>query len=158
MLEKNFGSQTFGLVLAWAFAQIAEERRGEIRTSTKVESISEIGYGVEIGTNRGTYRARKLVDCAGLYSDRLAEMSGVDPGMKSVPFPRGVLRARPRETAPVKEPHLPGPQPELPGPQGPLHPHGSRGGMEAGPNAALGAAREGYKKTDINLRLDFGHL
>jgi (S)-2-hydroxyglutarate dehydrogenase len=137
--------------VARAFAQIVEERGGEIRMSTKVESISEIGDGVEVGTNRGSYRASKLVNCAGLYSDRLAEMSGVDPGMKIVPFRGEYYELVPEKRYLVKNLIYPVPNPNFPF----LGVHFTRtvqGGVEAGPSAVLGLAREGYKKTDINLR------
>jgi L-2-hydroxyglutarate oxidase len=137
--------------VARVFAQIVEERGGEIRMSTKVESISEIGDGVEVGTNRGSYRASKLVNCAGLYSDRLAEMSGVDPGMKIVPFRGEYYELVPEKRYLVKNLIYPVPNPNFPF----LGVHFTRtvqGGVEAGPSAVLGLAREGYKKTDINLR------
>lgn len=133
-----------------AFARIVEEQGAEIRTSTKVENVSEMGDGVEIDTNRGTYRARKLVNCAGLYSDRLAEMSGVDPGMKIVPFRGEYYELVPEKRHLVKNLIYPVPNPNFPF----LGVHFTRtvqGGVEAGPNAVLGLAREGYKKTDINL-------
>jgi L-2-hydroxyglutarate oxidase len=133
-----------------AFARILEEQGAEIRTSTKVENVSEMGDGVEIDTNRGTYRARKLVNCAGLYSDRLAEMSGVDPGMKIVPFRGEYYELIPEKRYLVNNLIYPVPNPNFPF----LGVHFTRtvqGGVEAGPNAVLGLAREGYKKTDINL-------
>jgi (S)-2-hydroxyglutarate dehydrogenase len=137
--------------VARAFAQIVEERGGEIRMSTKVESVSEIDDGVEVGTNRGSYRVSKLVNCAGLYSDRLAEMSGVDPGMKIVPFRGEYYELVPEKRYLVKNLIYPVPNPNFPF----LGVHFTRtvqGDVEAGPSAVLGLAREGYKKTDINLR------
>ena len=100
--------------VARVFAQIVEERGGEIRMSTKVESISEIGDGVEVGTNRGSYRASKLVNCAGLYSDRLAEMSGVDPGMEIVPFRGEYYELVPEKRYLVKNLIYPVPNPNFP--------------------------------------------
>jgi L-2-hydroxyglutarate oxidase len=137
--------------VAKAFARIVEERGGEIQTSTKVESISDTDDGVEIGTNRGTYQTRKLVNCAGLYSDRLAEMSDVDPGMKIVPFRGEYYELVPEKRYLVKNLIYPVPNPNFPF----LGVHFTRtvqGGVEAGPNAVLGLAREGYKKSDLNVR------
>jgi L-2-hydroxyglutarate oxidase len=137
--------------VARAFARIVEERGGEIRTSTRVESVSERREGVEIGTNRGTFRARKFINCAGLYSDRVAEMSGVEPGMKIVPFRGEYYELVPEKRHLVKNLIYPVPNPNFPF----LGVHFTRtvhGGVEAGPNAVLGLAREGYKKTDVNLR------
>jgi L-2-hydroxyglutarate oxidase len=133
-----------------AFARIVEERGAEIRTSTRVENISDMGDGVEIGTNRGSFRTRTLVNCAGLYSDRVAEMSGVDPGMKIVPFRGEYYELVPEKRYLVRNLIYPVPDPTFPF----LGVHFTRmvqGGVEAGPNAVLGLAREGYEKTDINL-------
>ena len=134
-----------------AVEKIVKERGGEIRTSTRVESVSETSEGVEIDTNRGTFQARKLINCAGLYSDRVAEMSGVDPGMKIVPFRGEYYELVPEKRHLVKNLIYPVPNPNFPF----LGVHFTRtvhGGVEAGPNAVLGLAREGYKKTDVNFR------
>jgi L-2-hydroxyglutarate oxidase len=134
-----------------AFARLVEERGGEIRTSTRVEDVSATDEGVEIGTNRGTHRARVLVNCAGLYSDRLAEMSGIEPGMKIVPFRGEYYELVPEKRYLVKNLIYPVPNPNFPF----LGVHFTRtvqGAVEAGPNAVLALAREGYNKTDINLK------
>jgi L-2-hydroxyglutarate oxidase len=134
-----------------AFARLVEERGGEIRTGARVEEVSATDGGVEIGTGRGTFRARTLVNCAGLYSDRLAEMSGVEPGMKIVPFRGEYYDLVPEKRHLVRNLIYPVPDPNFPF----LGVHFTRtvqGGVEAGPNAVLGLAREGYKKTDVNLK------
>ena len=137
--------------VAHAFARIIEERGGELRTSTRVEDISETGGGVEVSTNRGTYGARTLINCAGLYSDRLAEMSGIEPGMKIVPFRGEYYELVPEKRYLVNNLIYPVPNPNFPF----LGVHFTptvQGDVEAGPNAVLGLAREGYRKTDINPR------
>ena len=92
-----------------------------------------------------------LVNCAGLYSDRLAEMSGVEPGMKIVPFRGEYYELVPEKRYLVNNLICPVPNPNFPF----LGVHFTRtveGGVEAGPNAVLGLAREGYKKTDVDPR------
>ena len=137
--------------VAKAFAAEIGETGGELRPGTRVEAISERGGGVELSTNRGTFRARTLVNCAGLYSDRVAAMSGVAPPAKIVPFRGEYYELAPERRALVRGLIYPVPNPAFPF----LGVHFTRmveGGVEAGPNAVLGLAREGYGKTDVNLR------
>jgi L-2-hydroxyglutarate oxidase len=134
-----------------ALARVVEERGGEIRTNARVEGVDDRGDGVEVRTGAGTVRAGMLVNCAGLYSDRLAEMSGVEPGMKIVPFRGEYYELIPEKRHLVRNLIYPVPNPNFPF----LGVHFTRtveGGVEAGPNAVLGLAREGYRKTDVNLR------
>ena len=134
-----------------AFAREITEAGGELEPGTRAEGISERGEGVEVSTSRGTFRARTLVNCAGLYSDRVAAMSGVAPPAKIVPFRGEYYELAPEKRSLVKGLIYPVPNPAFPF----LGVHFTRmveGGVEAGPNAVLGLAREGYKKTDVNPR------
>lgn len=136
--------------VARALASEISEAGGELRPNTRVEDISERGEAVEVSTNRGTFRARTLVNCAGLYSDRVAAMSGVMPPAKIVPFRGEYYELAPGRRSLVKGLIYPVPNPAFPF----LGVHFTRmveGGVEAGPNAVLGLAREGYRKTDVNL-------
>ena len=137
--------------VAKAFAREISEGGGDLEPGTRVEGISERGEGVELLTNRGTFRARTLVNCAGLYSDRVAAMSGATPPAKIVPFRGEYYELSPEKRALVKGLIYPVPNPAFPF----LGVHFTRmveGGVEAGPNAVLGLAREGYRKSDVNLR------
>jgi L-2-hydroxyglutarate oxidase len=137
--------------VAEAFAAHVEEKGGRLRTGTEVESISETGRAAAVRTNRGAFRARTLVNCAGLHSDRVARLCGVETGTKIVPFRGEYYELRPEKRYLVKNLIYPVPNPDFPF----LGVHFTRtidGKVEAGPNAVLGLAREGYKKTD----LDFG--
>ena len=137
--------------VANAFAAIVEEKGGQLRTGTRVQSVSERGPEVEVRTNRGVIRARTLVNCAGLYSDRVARLCGVDPGTKIVPFRGEYYELRSEKRYLVKNLIYPVPNPKFPF----LGVHFTRsveGMVEAGPNAVLGLAREGYKKTDFVLK------
>ena len=137
--------------VAGAFATLVEEKGGQLRTGTAVQEISESGPVVEVRTNRGVIRARTLVNCAGLHSDRVARLCGVDPGTRIVPFRGEYYELRSEKRYLVKNLIYPVPNPNFPF----LGVHFTRsveGMVEAGPNAVLGLAREGYKKTDFVLK------
>ncbi|MDQ3863716.1 MAG: L-2-hydroxyglutarate oxidase [Actinomycetota bacterium] len=137
--------------VAAGYAAVVEERGGELRATTRVQAISENGREVEVRTNKGDVRARTLINCAGLHSDRLARLCGVDPGTRIVPFRGEYYELRPEKRHLVKNLIYPVPNPAFPF----LGVHFTRsvdGMVEAGPNAVLGLAREGYKKTDFVLR------
>ena len=137
--------------VAEAFAALVREKGGELRTGTRVEDISERGREVVVRTNKGAFHARALVNCAGLYSDRVARLCGVEPGAKIVPFRGEYYELRPEKRYLVKNLIYPVPNPNFPF----LGVHFTRsidGMVEAGPNAVLGLAREGYKKTDFDLK------
>jgi (S)-2-hydroxyglutarate dehydrogenase len=137
--------------VAETFAEMVAEKGGELRVGTEVTGISEAGNGVELRTAGKSFRARALINCAGLQSDRVAALGGVEAGARIVPF-RGeyyVLASESRHL--VKNLIYPVPDPSFPF----LGVHFTRtveGGVEAGPNAVLGFAREGYKKTDVRLK------
>ena len=137
--------------VAEAFAALVDEKGGQLRTGTEVKSISETGRAVVVRTNKGSFRARTLVNCAGLHSDRVARLCGLDPGTKIVPFRGEYYELKPEKRYLVKNLIYPVPNPDFPF----LGVHFTRsidGIVEAGPNAVLGLAREGYKKTDFDFR------
>ena len=134
-----------------AFAKMVAREGGELRTGAEVTGISETGDGVELRTPGESFRARVLVNCAGLHSDRVAALSGVEAGAKVVPFRGEYYELEPERRYLVRNLIYPVPDPNFPF----LGVHFTRsveGGVEAGPNAVLGLAREGYKKTDLNAR------
>lgn len=134
-----------------AFARIVRERGGELRLGTRVTDISENESGVEVRTGADeTFRARTLINCAGLYSDRVARLAGIETRMKVLPFRGEYYELRPEKRHLVRNLVYPVPDPNFPF----LGVHLTRmieGGIEAGPNAVLGLAREGYRKTDVRL-------
>ena len=137
--------------VAEAFAALVKEKGGQLRAGTEVKAISETDRAVVMRTNKGTFRARALVNCAGLHSDRVARLCGVDPGTKVVPFRGEYYELKPEKRYLVKNLIYPVPNPDFPF----LGVHFTRsieGVVEAGPNAVLGLAREGYKKTDFDFR------
>jgi L-2-hydroxyglutarate oxidase LhgO len=97
-------------------------------------------------TTRGDVQADHLINCAGLYSDQVARMMGVSVGLRIVPFRGEYYFLRPEAHRLVQGLIYPVPDPEFPF----LGVHFTRtihGGVEAGPNAVLALAQEGYTKT-----------
>lgn len=132
------------------------ERGADLVLETKVEAIKENQNGVEIGTNRGSFQAKFLINCAGLHSDRVAKLSQQELDMKIVPFRGEYYELKPEKRYLVKHLIYPVPNPNFPF----LGVHFTRmigGHVEAGPNAVLSFKREGYKKTDFNLK-DFSEV
>lgn len=133
------------------FAEMIEKNGGDLCLNTEVKHISEGNEGVEVETNNGTYRGRLLINCAGLHSDRIAKLTGYKTEMKIVPFRGEYYMLKPEKRFLVKNLIYPVPNPQFPF----LGVHFTRmidGRVEAGPNAVLSFKREGYKKTDFNLK------
>ncbi len=132
-------------------AELIRSKDGEIRFSTRVTKIVETAGIVEIGTESETITCVKLVVCAGLQSDRLARLAGLDINHRILPF-RGEYYVLPQTHSQIVR-HLiyPIPDPELPF----LGVHLTRmidGTVTVGPNAVLGFAREGYPRFSFNFR------
>lgn len=102
-------------------------------------------------TPRGPFRVRVLVNCAGLHADRVAARAGARPGARIVPFRGEYHRLRPSRSHLVRHLVYPLPEPGFPF----LGVHFTRridGTVDAGPNAVLAFAREGYRLREVNLR------
>jgi L-2-hydroxyglutarate oxidase len=96
-------------------------------------------------------RGDALVNCAGLHSDRIARLAGLDPSARIVPFRGEYYELRPGRTALVKGLIYPVPDPAFPF----LGVHLTRmidGSVHAGPNAVLALRREGYRWRDVSAR------
>ncbi|MBS4189783.1 L-2-hydroxyglutarate oxidase [Bacillus sp. FJAT-49705] len=133
------------------FAEIVQKHGGEIHLNTKVEKMHEDSDQVVIETNRGTYRSRMVINCAGLHSDRIAAATGYKTDMKILPFRGEYFKLKPEKRYLVKHLIYPVPNPKFPF----LGVHFTRmisGEVDAGPNAVLSFKREGYKKTDFNAK------
>ncbi len=126
-----------------------ERLGGEVRLNTKVVSISQVGGRQRIRTERGDLDAAYVVNCGGLYSDRLARSAGADPEAQIVPFRGEYFELTPHRRHLVKGLIYPVPNPDFPF----LGVHFTRmidGTVHAGPNAVLAFKREGYRKTDVD--------
>lgn len=124
---------------------------GEIRLGTAVEGITEVAGEVQVRLSTGdTIRADRLVACAGLQSDRLAQMAGLPIDVRIVPFKGEYYTLPASKSQIVKHLIYPVPDPELPF----LGVHLTRmidGTVTVGPNAVLGFAREGYGRGAFKL-------
>lgn len=142
-----------------ALSKEIERAGGKLVRGARVTGVDDSSKGARVRTDWGEFRARLLVNCAGLYSDRLAAMCGVDTGMKIIPFRGEYYGLIPEKRYLVKNLVYPVPDPAFPF----LGVHFTRtvdGDIEAGPNAVLGLAREGYGKLKVNtgdLREILGH-
>jgi L-2-hydroxyglutarate oxidase len=135
--------------VARKYAEIIGGRGAEIMTGAEVLSLRSAGPDTAVETTRGAFETRFLINCAGLYSDRVARLAGADSGVRIVPF-RGEYYELARRDL-VRGLIYPVPDPALPF----LGVHFTRrvdGSIEAGPNAVLALRREGYRKTDFSLR------
>lgn len=107
--------------------------------------------GVVVVTRAGEFRARHVVNCTGLHSDRTTRLSGVEPDVRIVPFRGEYFELKPHVKHLCRNLIYPVPDPNFPF----LGVHFTRminGHVECGPNAVLAFAREGYRKRDVNLR------
>ena len=123
---------------------------GEITYNQKVIALKDNSDERIVITDNSEYQTKLVVNCAGLYSDKVARMSPVKPDLKIVPFRGEYFGLKEGSKHLVKNLIYPVPDPNFPF----LGVHFTRmigGGVEAGPNAVLAFAREGYKKSDINI-------
>lgn len=138
------------------YAELIQQAGGDLRLNTKVEKIVPTATGQVLETNQGAFETRFVVNCAGLHSDRIAKLGNVDPQAKIVPFRGEYYELTPEKRYLVKGLIYPVPNPDFPF----LGVHFTRmidGSVHAGPNAVLSFKREGYKKTDFDLR-DFAEV
>ncbi len=134
-----------------AFARIMSEAGGEVWTSARVAGVRRNNGGLVLETLKGPVEARALINCAGLQSDRVARLCGVEPGVLIVPFRGEYYELVPERQSLVRNLIYPVPDPRFPF----LGVHFTRmiaGGVEAGPNAVLAFRREGYTRTSFSAR------
>ena len=133
------------------YLELFLQQGGQAMFENEVRQIIDRGRTHLIETTRGEFEAKFLVNCAGLYSDRITRLAGKDPGIKIVPFRGEYYQLAPSKRHLVKTLIYPVPNPDFPF----LGVHFTRmidGSVHCGPNAVLAFKREGYKKTDFNLR------
>ncbi|MDA1015446.1 MAG: L-2-hydroxyglutarate oxidase [Planctomycetota bacterium] len=132
-------------------AEIVRNAGGTVTCDARVTSIQQSNGKVVVVSTAGDFEATCLVNCTGLHSDRTTKLGGIRPENKIVPFRGEFFELKPEVHHFVRGLIYPVPDPRFPF----LGVHFTRvihGGVECGPNAVLAFAREGYRKTDINLR------
>jgi L-2-hydroxyglutarate oxidase len=142
--------------VATAYAAKIHASGGAIRTSHRVVGILERGNELVLQTSLGDYRTKHLINCCGLHSDIIARMMKAGDGRaneekhKIIPFRGEYYKLAPERQFLVRNLIYPVPDPTFPF----LGVHFTRmlkGGIEAGPNAVFAFAREGYRKSDVNV-------
>lgn len=138
-------------------AELIQQAGGEILTGQKVSDIDIHANGVEINTGKAVYQGKLMVNCAGLFCDKIAEMAGEDANTRIIPFRGEYYMIKPEKKHLVKNLIYPVPDPDFPF----LGVHFTRmidGGVEAGPNAVFAFKREGYHRTDVDIAEMFESL
>lgn len=134
-----------------ALARLAQDAGAQIRYGHAVRAVERRPEAVVVSTGPAEIRARALVNCAGLYCDRIARLAGADPGMRIVPFRGEYYELAPARTGLVHGLVYPVPDPAFPF-LGVHLTRGIDGGVHVGPNAVPALAREGYRRRSVNVR------
>ncbi len=141
------------VAVANKLAELIQKQNAENRiiTSNKVAGFDKHAGCTNVVTNRGAVSTRFVINCAGLHSDRIARLDGVDAKMRIVPFRGDYYDLKKDAAEKVRNLIYPVPDPKFPF----LGLHFTRmikGGVECGPNAVFSFKREGYGKLDFNLK------
>ncbi|MBS1542300.1 MAG: L-2-hydroxyglutarate oxidase [Bacteroidetes bacterium] len=107
-------------------------------------------HGDTVVTSKTSYEGKLIINCAGLYSDKVAAMTVPDLSVRIIPFRGEYYKLRKDRENLVRNLIYPVPDPNFPF-LGVHFTRMARGGVEAGPNAVLAFRREGYRKSDIHL-------
>ena len=132
------------------FAEQIQARGGTIHTQARLTGFEKRAGEFVLHTSAGDFTCRNLVNCAGLQSDRVARLCGVEPGLKIIPFRGEYYELSAGSRGLVKNLIYPVPDPRFPF-LGVHFTRMARGGVEAGPNAVLALKREGYSWGAISL-------
>lgn len=138
-------------LVAEKYAELLQKKDATILLGEKVINVKFESTRAVVITQKQTYTAKLAINCAGLYSDKVASWATGNLNVKIIPFRGEYYKLRPEKEYLVKNLIYPVPDPNFPF----LGVHFTRmakGGVEAGPNAVLAFQREGYKKTQINWR------
>ncbi len=131
------------------YVELIKSQGGTVQTGMRVDRLRKVNGIQVIETAHGEFEAGFVINCAGLFSDRVARSGGLDPGAKIIPFRGEYYELMPEKRYLVRTLVYPVPNPDFPF----LGVHFTRmidGSVHAGPNAVLAFKREGYHKTDIN--------
>lgn len=137
--------------VAEKLSELTTTAGGEVRTDAALRGVREEEGAFIIDTTKGSLRARYLIGCAGLQSDRIARLEGADPQVRIVPFRGEYYRLTAGSSDLIRGLVYSVPNRRLPF----LGPHFTRrvdGSVEVGPNAVLAFHREGYTGSRVNLK------
>jgi (S)-2-hydroxyglutarate dehydrogenase len=137
-------------LVAEKYGEVLTREGTQIFLGEEVLEIQKDDQSSVVVTQKTSYTTRLVINCAGLYSDKVARMTTANINVKIVPFRGEYYKLKKEKEYLVKNLIYPVPDPDFPF----LGVHFTRmakGGVEAGPNAVLAFKREGYKKTDISF-------
>lgn len=137
-------------LVAEKYGHVLKEKGGVIHLGEKVIDIQKNKDGCVVVTQKQSYTGTLVINCAGLYSDKIAALTTSPLHLRIIPFRGEYYKLRPEKEYLVKNLIYPVPDPNFPF----LGVHFTRmakGGVEAGPNAVLAFKREGYRKSQVNL-------
>ena len=132
-----------------SYAKDLLENGGDIIFDAKVQHIRVNGGSIQLETDQGGFQSKYLINCAGLHADVIVRKMGLPSNIRIIPFRGEYFTLKPEKHHLVKSLIYPVPNPSFPF----LGVHFTRmigGGVEAGPNAVLAFAKEGYKMFNIN--------
>lgn len=138
-------------LVAQKYGELIGAKGGEIKLGERVIEIQENDSSCVVVSQKETYSTQLVINCCGLYSDKVARFTSPELNVNIIPFRGEYYKLKKEKEYLVKNLIYPVPDPNFPF----LGVHFTRmagGGIEAGPNAVLAFSREGYKKSDINLR------
>jgi L-2-hydroxyglutarate oxidase len=138
-------------VVAEKYAELIRKKGGAVMLGEKVLAVKTEATGVHVETSKSSYSSKILINCAGLYSDKIARLTSDHVDVKIIPFRGEYYKLKKEKESLVRNLIYPVPDPNFPF----LGVHFTRmmkGGVEAGPNAVLAFSREGYRKSDINMK------
>jgi (S)-2-hydroxyglutarate dehydrogenase len=136
------------------YAEKIQVLNGTIEYKTEVTGIHNINGSTEIVTKNCSFKSKIFVNCCGLYSDKVAEMSEGKIDARIIPFRGEYYKLIPESRSLVKNLIYPVPNPAFPF----LGVHFTRmlgGDVEAGPNAVLSFKKEGYNRTSFSFKDTF---
>jgi L-2-hydroxyglutarate oxidase LhgO len=131
--------------------ELIRESGGEIKLNVRAGKFFKHADGWTVETSAGDFQTQFVIGCGGLHADRLVKAAGQKPTAKIIPFRGEYFQLKKARQHLVRHLIYPVPDPKFPF----LGVHFTRlihGGVEAGPNAVLAFAREGYKWTNVSLR------
>lgn len=137
-------------IVANKYGLLIQEKGGTINLGERVLDIQSSEDKSVVITQKASYTTKLVINCAGLYSDKVARMTVPELNVKIIPFRGEYYKLKKEKEYLVKNLIYPVPDPNFPF----LGVHFTRmakGGVEAGPNAVLAFRREGYKKSDFSF-------
>jgi len=153
---ENTGIIDYSAVSA-TLARLAHEHGAALELGTRARRITGENGSVTVDHDRGSVTSDILINCAGLQSDTVARLAGMEPEVRIVPFRGEYYELVPSRRDLVYGLIYPVPDPDLPF----LGVHLTRmidGSVHAGPNAVLALKREGYRWRDVDLAEAFASV